>query len=92
MVALPSHFSKDSCQITPMFLTLSKDALAQPFAEMTGGPFKPGFGLSGQFQKLGKVLPLLGRISCRPFQLDLDSSPRQGKTQGPSTPQIMALR
>ena len=60
----------------------------------TGGPFKPGFGLSGAVQSRTESCCRSFVVSRRPFRLNPHRSSQPGDvtTQGPSTAQIIALR
>jgi hypothetical protein len=63
----------------------------QLIIQTTGGPFKPGFGLSGAVLPLDKSLPA-ARSHFRAVHSDsIFSVPRTtSQQQGPSTPQIIA--
>jgi hypothetical protein len=56
---------------------------------LAGGPFKPGFGLSGAVLLLDRVFPLL--ICIFVSILQRPSQPIDVTTAGPSTPQIIAF-
>jgi hypothetical protein len=54
-------------------MVFAHDLLRWEMTELlrTGGPLKPGFGLSGAVVQLDRVFLQLFRVSCRRFQFDL---------------------
>jgi hypothetical protein len=70
----------------------TKEVFGKPVSVIGHQPLKPGFGLSGAVLQPDRVFPLIFRAFVSSISNRSPCVPRPRKTQGPSTPQIIALR
>ena len=63
------------CGLAAAIDGLASEAVLSQDIDLTGGPLKPGFGLSGAFLQLGRVLLLLFRLFVSSIFDSISTSP-----------------